>query len=90
MTDSVTNKHGTEIRVGQVWADADWRSEGRTIRVVALEEPGHVLLHARRAVCEVLTEPGGKVLGRPRRVRIQVDRMHPTSTGYRLVQEAAK
>ncbi|WP_280186252.1 MULTISPECIES: hypothetical protein [Nocardia] len=87
MTDSITNKHGTEIRVGSVWADNDWRSEGRTIRVVALEEPSHVLLHARRAVCEVLTEPGGKPPSRSRKVRIQVDRMHPTSTGYRLVHE---
>ena len=89
MTETVTNKHGTEIRVGSVWADNDRRSEGRTIRVVALEEPNHALPHARRAVCEVLTEPGGKAPGRPRKVRIQVDRMHPTSTGYRLVEDAA-
>ena len=35
------------VRVGQVWADNDPRSEGRTIRVV---EVGPV-----RAVCEILT-----------------------------------
>lgn len=88
MTETVTNKHGTEIRIGSIWADNDHRGNGeRTVKVVALEEPDHALPHARRAVCEVLTDWEGKPPTRPRRVRIQVDRMHPTSTGYRLVHE---
>ncbi|WP_454199535.1 hypothetical protein [Nocardia sp. Marseille-Q1738] len=91
MTESITNKHGTEIRVGQVWADNDPRSKGRrTVRVVGLEEPGHALSNARRAVCEVVTDWQGKPPASPRKVRIQVDRMHPTSTGYRLGSEGGE
>lgn len=80
MTDTATNRHGTEIYVGSVWADNDRRSEGRTVCVIALE-PGV----AQRAVCEVLTEIGGKPARPGRKVRIKLDRLHPTSTGYRLV-----
>jgi hypothetical protein len=91
VTETVTNKHGTEIRVGQVWADNDPRCNGRrTVKVIGFEEPNHALPTARRAVCEVLTDWSGKPSGRSRTVKIQVDRMHPTSTGYRLVTEAAK
>lgn len=82
MTDSITNKHGTEIRAGQIWADNDSRSEGRTLRVCAIE--------LGCAICEVVTEIGGKKPARlGRKVRIKLDRLHPTSTGYRLVSEAA-
>ncbi|WP_280448420.1 hypothetical protein [Nocardia brasiliensis] len=82
MTDSITNVHGTVIEVGQVWADNDRRSEGRTMRVVAIE-----MGYIRRAVCELLTDVGGLEPSRPRTVRIKVDRMHPTSTGYLLVSD---
>lgn len=82
MTDSITNKYGTEIRVGQVWADNDPRCEGRTVKIVAIE-----MGYERRAVCEVLTLAGGKTASQQRDVRIKVDRLHPTSTGYRLVPE---
>ncbi|MCC3333552.1 hypothetical protein [Nocardia abscessus] len=85
MTDSITNKHGTEIRVGQVWADNDPRSEGRTLKVVAIE-----MGFVRRAVCEPVTEIGGKPAKPGRTVRIKVDRMWPTSTGYRLVSEGGE
>lgn len=84
MTDSITNKHGTEIRVGQTWADNDPRCKGRTVKVVAIET-GYI----RRAVCDVVTDRGGNPPNRPREVRIRVDRLHPTSTGYRLVSEAS-
>lgn len=84
MTDFITNKHGTEIRVGQTWADNDPRSEGRTLKVVALE-----MGYVRRVQCEVLTDPGGEPPRRAREVHIKVDRLHPTSTGYRLVSEAS-
>lgn len=85
MTDSITNRHGTVIRVGQTWADNDPRCEGRrTVKVVAIE-----MGYVRRAVCEVLTDSSGVAPARPREVRIKVDRLHPTSTGYRLIEEAS-
>src|SRR5690606_34003686 len=82
----ITNVHGTVIRVGQVWADNDSRGQGlrglRTLNVVAIEK-GYV----RRAICEVLTDWDGEPPQRAREVRIKVDRMRPTSSGYRLVEE---
>jgi hypothetical protein len=85
MTDSITNKYGTEIRKGQVWADNDNRCKGRTIRVVAIE-----MSYDRRALCEVVTDRDGKPPQRSRDVRIKVDRLHPTSTGYRLIEDPTK
>ena len=81
----ITTRHGTVIRVGQVWADNDSRGQGlglRTLKVVAIEK-GYV----HRAICEVLTDWDGEPPQRAREVRIKVDRMRPTSSGYRLVEE---
>ena len=78
MTDSITNRYGDKIRVGQVWANCDPREEGRTIRIASLDE--------RYAQCEVVTAVGG---GAPkiRRVRILIDRLHRTRIGYRLIED---
>ncbi|WP_043737524.1 hypothetical protein [Nocardia asiatica] len=82
MTDSVTNKYDTLIRVDQVWADNDPRCKGRTLQVIGIE-----MGYLRRAVCMVLTDAGGK-RAKPGQIRrIKVDRMHPTSSGYRLVHD---
>ncbi|MEU0443572.1 hypothetical protein ABZ202_28225 [Streptomyces sp. NPDC006186] len=64
------------VRVGQVWADNDSRSKGRTVRVDEID--------ARYAYCTVLTAatPGGRT---GQRTRIALERMRPTSTGYRLL-----
>lgn len=68
-----------DVRVGQVWADNDRRSEGRTVRVDGDD--------ARYAYCAVLTAvtPGGRT---GQRTRIALERMRPTSTGYRLLEDA--
>jgi len=82
----------TEVRVGQIWADNDWRAEGRTLRVDKVDRD--------YAYCTVLTNPtkaqarldaGNRsdvrdMRGKPTRIRL--DRFRPTSTGYRLVAEA--
>lgn len=78
MTDFVRNRYGDKIRVGQIWADADSRSEGRTIRIESVNES--------HAYCEVLTAIGGGV-PKIRRVRVLIDRLHPTNTGYRLIED---
>ncbi len=78
MTDSITNKYGDKIRVGSVWADNDLRSEGRTVRVDSLD--------SRYAQCTVLTAVGGIAPTR-KTARILIDRLHPTKTGYRLVED---
>ena len=87
----------TDVRVGQVWADNDPRSRGRTIKVHAIE--------GTKAVCSVLTndhEVQTYVDGRKARpawarnafqdqrgkiVRISLSRFKPTSSGYKLVQD---
>lgn len=81
MIDSIVNKYGTEIRVGQTWADNDPRSKGRTIKVTALD------LDTSKAICKTLTRPGGEVPEGRLFGRIHVDRLHPTGTGYRLRED---
>jgi hypothetical protein len=84
-----------EVKPGQIWADNDPRSAGRTLRVGYIEDSGKV-------VCTVLTnsadaqtaiDGGPNILGyapkdaRGKRTRIGIARFKPTSTGYRLVQD---
>lgn len=83
----------TTVKPGQIWADNDPRSAGRTLRVDAIE--------GERAVCTVLTndtdtqtalDGGVNILGykpkdtRGKTTRISVARFQPTRTGYRLIQ----
>jgi hypothetical protein len=83
------------VKVGQIWADNDKRAGKRTVRVdkIAYEwrsVGGGFHDKVPVALCTVLTDKFG---GRPtpdRHVSIQVSRMRPTSTGYRLVSEGAK
>jgi len=65
-----------DVRPGQIWADNLGCFAGRTLRAEAVS--------ARHAQCTVLTTArSGGPLGRT--VRILLERMQPTSTGYRLV-----
>ena len=82
------------VRPGQIWADNDYRAKGRTVRVDSTD--------ATHADCTVLTDrtaatyrhPSGYVhqLGSVatvgKKTRIALRRFRPTSTGYRLVQDA--
>jgi hypothetical protein len=72
-----------KVEVGQVWADNDWRSEGRTVRVVEVD--------ATHATVELVTAAEmlrgvTSTRGAGRRSRIRLDRFRPVSTGYRLVE----
>ena len=84
------------VRPGQVWADNDVRSKGRTVRVV---EVGSLT-----AICEILTNSDAHqeyvdgvrsmagyrpVDMRGRRTQIALRRFKPTSTGFRLLEEAS-
>lgn len=77
---------------GQVWADNDPRCAGRTLRVDEVVDG--------KALCTILTNsaetqadldrgigPSRDMRGKP--TRISVTRFKPTSTGYRLIIEAA-
>lgn len=69
-----------QVEVGQVWADNDWRSEGRRVKVIAIE--------GTHAIVELVAVGRGQFVGSiGRRSRIRLDRMKPNSTGYRLTTE---
>ena len=77
------------VKIGQVWADNDARSVGRTVKVIDIDHPQAPGL--RYALVETVTDPTDYPPEKPRigkRSRIRLDRFRPTSTGYRLVEEA--
>jgi len=86
MTNTLTNRHGDEIAVGQLWTDDPRRTTVRTLRIDDLVREGNL---GSRAVCTVIrsrdtdtgqtTEPG-------RVVSINIDSLHTTAggRGYRL------
>lgn len=83
-----------DVRPGQVWADNDPRSAGRTLRVDSIENG--------KAICVIVTdaddvaarihrahECGVAARGSVgRTTRISLPRFVPSATGYRLVQDA--
>lgn len=73
-------KRQPTVHPGQTWADNDPRSEGRTLRVDAVDDG--------RAVCTVLTDVGGTPAPPRKPSLIRLGRFRATSTGYRLVQDA--
>jgi hypothetical protein len=68
------------VQVGQVWADNDKRSQGRHVKVVAIE------VTLKQAVVGRCNAEGGLIDARVTRIRLS--RFRPTSTGYRLVRDA--
>jgi hypothetical protein len=89
----------TDVKPGQVWADNDPRSEGRTLRIDAVD--------GRAAYCTILTnadvvqakiddwhargKTGPSPWAQDRRGKttsISLARLKPTSSGYRLVPDA--
>jgi hypothetical protein len=67
-----------DVRVGQIWQDNDPRvTPARFLRVTAI--------NGDKATCEAwYDKPGSQA----RTVRISLARFRPTSTGYRLHEEA--
>jgi hypothetical protein len=70
------------VRDRQVWADNDPRSAGRKVRVISVDET--------HATVVGVVASGGKYVPSTaaRKTRIKLTRFKPTSTGYRLVQDA--
>lgn len=82
---TTTNRHGDEIRVGQLWTDDHRRTAQRTIRIDAVD--------ATHAICTVLfahDTSTGEVTAPGRVVRIKVDSLHttPAGNGYRRIESA--
>lgn len=70
------------VEVGQVWADNDPRSQGRTLIVKEIDGMHAVCVPLKGRDPEV---NNGFVSTPAKRVRIRLDRFKPTSTGYKLV-----
>jgi len=69
-----------EVKVGQVWADNDPRSDGRTVKVIAVNQT--------KAVCEVLTDGANTRRSQVGRItRIGLHRFKDTASGYKLVKK---
>jgi len=72
MTKTLTNRHGDEIAVGQLWTDDPRRTTVRTLRIDDLVREGNL---GSRAVCTVIrshdTETG----------QVKVDSLHTTASG---------
>ena len=79
-----------EVEPGQVWADRDWRCEGRLIRVVEVhrEMADGTPFHIGYAIVEQVAHGDPvRAHNNGRRPKIRLNRFKPTSTGYRLVSE---
>jgi hypothetical protein len=84
-----------DVRPGQVWADNDPRSAGRTLRIVEVQGIGD----SARARAEILTNtshaqrlvdaksPYARDM-RGKSTRIAVLRFKPNRTGYRLIADS--
>lgn len=71
------------VEVGQVWADNDPRSEGRTVKVIAVT--------ATKATCEVLTDGANTKRSQVGRItRIGLHRFKDTASGYKCVKKPRK
>jgi hypothetical protein len=84
-----------DVRPGQIWADNDPRSEGRTLQVLAIEE-GRALCAVRTNsnwVQEWIDERNSKNPPSDRRganTRINLKRFDGSGRGYKLVREEAE
>ncbi|MDV2477137.1 hypothetical protein F8M49_20670 [Rhodococcus zopfii] len=87
---TITNRHGDTITVGQLWTDPAKRRAIRTLRVDAIEDNGSwghralcTVLYSHDLDTEVTTEPG-------RTVGIKIDSLHttPAGNGYQLIHSA--
>lgn len=87
------------VKPGQIWADNDLRSKGRTLEVISVYQSR---IADSVAVCKILTNeeetqrlidnPQGSYAPKDRRGKtttIKVRRFKPTSTGYRLIQDVS-
>lgn len=85
MTTTITNRHGDEIRVGQLWTDDHRRTAQRTLRIDAIDRT-----HATCTVLFAHDTSTGETTSPGRGVRIKLDSLHttPAGNGYRLIESA--
>lgn len=80
----MTVRSESAVKRGQVWADNDRRSRGRTVRILRVDDTHAVVtvLAARRDAPEAERL---RAVGAERRIRL--NRFRPNSTGYRLMED---
>ena len=77
-----TNKHGVEVKKGQVWKDCDKRQEGRYLKVVEVI-PYPLSIKVKCVECDST----GYVFHGARIRGINLARFHKHSTGYDLEKD---
>ncbi|WP_054248920.1 hypothetical protein [Rhodococcus opacus] len=88
MTSAMTNRHGDEIRTGQLWADDPRRTVIRTLRIDGLDDAGSLGAVAVCTVVQAHDTDTGEITAPDRVVSINIDRLHTTAAGkgYRLAE----
>ncbi|KXX60606.1 hypothetical protein [Rhodococcus sp. LB1] len=81
MTNTLTNRHGDEIRIGQLWADDPRRTVVRTLRIDGLDDAGSLGAVAVCTVVQAHDTDTGQVTAPGRVVTINIDRLHTTGAG---------
>ncbi|MGO4205533.1 hypothetical protein AB4Z09_28130 [Rhodococcus sp. TAF43] len=86
MPDTITNRHGDEIRVGQHWLDPATRDDRRTLRVDGFADAGSLGTVAVCTVVAVYSRSELTVTHPDRVVQINIDRLRvkPSARGYQL------
>lgn len=81
MTDTKTNRHGDEIRTGQLWTDDPCRTVIRTLRIDNLDDAGSLGAVAICTVVQARDTDTGHVTAPDRVVTINIDHLHTTAAG---------
>lgn len=74
----------TAPKPDQIWVDNDPRSNGRQVKIIAVDETHATVV----TIIDALGQHHEAATAR--RTRIKLTRFKPTSTGYRLVEEATQ
>lgn len=82
--------------VGQVWADNDRRNRGRTLKIVSIgKEKVRMEVLTNTDEVQAMIDIPGEIRGyqpkdrRGKQVLVSPHRLHPTSTGYRLIERTS-
>lgn len=81
MTDSMTNRHGDELRIGQNWPDHPGRTTRRTLRIDRFDNVGTAYAAAVCTVISAHDQDTGEITEPGREVSIKIDSLHTTASG---------
>lgn len=81
MTDTITNRHGDELKAGQHWLDHPSRNTRRTLRIDGFDNVGTAFAAAICTVVSAHDQNTGEITEPGRVVSIKIDSLHTTRSG---------